>query len=251
VADALEDFPDDWERALVVVAHPDDVEWGASAAVARWTAAGRHVAYLLATRGEAGIEGVPPAEAGPLREEEQRAAGRAVGVDDITFLDHADGRLEEGLALRRDLAAGIRRARPHVVVTLNPGERWGTGPGAPWNSADHRALGRAVLDAVGDAANSWIFPDLAAAGLEPWAGTRWVAISGTPAATHAVDVGDHVDAAVASLAAHARYLAALDADRPPADQAAAIVDRAVHAAADRRGGRPTVAFEVLTGPGGG
>ena len=251
VTGPLDDFPDDWERALVVVAHPDDVEWGASAAVAAWTAAGREVSYLLATRGEAGIEGVPPAEAGPLREDEQRAAGRAVGVAGITFLDHPDGRLEEGLALRRDLAAGIRRARPHVVVTLNPGERWGTGPGAPWNSADHRALGRSLLDAVGDAANSWIFPELTAAGLEPWAGTRWVALAGTPTPTHAVDVADHVEAAVASLAAHHGYLAALDPDRPPAEQAAAIVDRAISAVADRRGGRPTVAFEVLAGPGAG
>ncbi len=90
----------------MIAAHPDDVEWGASAAVAAWTAAGKSVDYLLATRGEAGIAGMPPAEAGPLREAEQRAACEAVGVRDLTFLDQADGRIEEGVALRRELRRG-------------------------------------------------------------------------------------------------------------------------------------------------
>jgi Uncharacterized proteins, LmbE homologs len=61
-------FPADWERALAVVAHPDDLEYGAAAAIARWTAEGAAVTYLLATRGEAGIDSLPPAECGPLRE---------------------------------------------------------------------------------------------------------------------------------------------------------------------------------------
>ena len=65
-------MPDDWQRALVVAAHPDDIEYGIAAAVAVWTAAGKDVHYLLATRGEAGMEGVPPETAGPLREEEER-----------------------------------------------------------------------------------------------------------------------------------------------------------------------------------
>src|SRR4051794_41922093 len=73
-------MPDDWQRALVVAAHPDDIEYGIAAAVAAWTTAGKEVHYLLATRGEAGMAGVPPEEAGPLREDEERRAGAPGGV---------------------------------------------------------------------------------------------------------------------------------------------------------------------------
>jgi LmbE family N-acetylglucosaminyl deacetylase len=106
-------MPEDWQRALAVVAHPDDLEYGGAAAVARWTADGRTVTYLLATRGEAGIDSLPPAECGPLREAEQRAAAAAVGVEVVEFL------VEYGVPLRRDLAAAIRRHRPELVVTTN------------------------------------------------------------------------------------------------------------------------------------
>ncbi|WP_309072619.1 PIG-L family deacetylase, partial [Arthrobacter sp.] len=115
----LEPFPTDWQRALVLMAHPDDPEYGTSAAVAEWIAQGKEVRYVLATRGEAGIAGLPPAESGPLREGEQRAACDLVGVDVLEFLDYPDGRLTESLDLRRDLAAAIRRHRPDGVVTLN------------------------------------------------------------------------------------------------------------------------------------
>src|SRR3954470_22840612 len=97
-------MPDDWQRALVVAAHPDDIEYGLAAAVAVWTAAGKEVHYLLATRGEGGIAGMAPAEAGALREEEERRSAAAVGVSEVEFLDHRDGVLAEGPELRRDLA---------------------------------------------------------------------------------------------------------------------------------------------------
>ena len=94
-------LPDDWSRALAVVAHPDDLEYGAAGAVARWTAERRTVAYLLVTRGEAGIDTIPPAECGPLREAEQWAAAHIVGVDVVEFVDHPDGTVEYGPALPR------------------------------------------------------------------------------------------------------------------------------------------------------
>src|SRR4051812_28306566 len=165
-------LPDDWQRALVVAAHPDDIEYGCAAAVAVWTAAGKEVHYLLATRGEAGIAGMSPAEAGPLREDEERRSAAVVGVTEVEFLDHPDGVLEYGTALRRDLAGAIRRHRPELVVTMYGGDTW-TPPGvspAALNSADHRALTRSVLDAVSDASNEWIFPDLAD---EPWRGAQY------------------------------------------------------------------------------
>ena len=101
-ASPLQPFPDDWRRALAIAAHPDDLEYGAAAAVAEWTAAGREVGYVLVTRGEAGINGLRPEECAPLREEEERAGAAAVGVRDVSFLDHRDGVVEGGPDLRRD-----------------------------------------------------------------------------------------------------------------------------------------------------
>src|ERR687894_2764403 len=117
-----EPFPDAWERALVVVAHPDDIEYGCAAAVAAWTAAGRDVRYVLATSGEAGVAGLPPEAAGPLREREQRASAAVVGVSVVEFLGHPDGRLTEGLDLRRSPAAAIPRHPPQLVGTKHFGE---------------------------------------------------------------------------------------------------------------------------------
>ncbi len=200
VTDAYEPFPADWSRALVVVAHPDDLEYGGAAAVARWTAEGRRVAYVLVTSGEAGIDAVPPAECGPLREAEQRAAAAEVGVDRVEFLGHPDGLVEYGVPLRRDIAAAVRRHRPELVVTGNFRDTWPGGAGL--NTADHIATGRAVLDAVRDAANRWVFPEHG----EPWGGVRWVAAAASPRNSHAVDVTAHFARGVASLAAHRAYL---------------------------------------------
>ncbi len=214
----MEQLPEDWQRGLVIVAHPDDIEYGAAAAVARWTKQGKDIRYALVTSGEAGIAGLPPAEAGPLREAEELAAAEAVGVREVEFLGHPDGRVQEGPALRRDLARVIRRHRPDLVVLFNFADTWAPGYA---NSADHRAVGRAGLDAISDAGNEWIFEDLA--DLPIWS-PRWAAVMG-PSATHAVDVAETIDVAVESLVAHACYLAALS-DEPVEAQARAIVDRA-------------------------
>lgn len=201
-----EPMPEDWTRALAVVAHPDDLEYGGASAVARWTSQGKHVTYLLVTRGEAGIDTLPPAECGPLREAEQRAAAAAVGVDVVEFLDHPDGLVEYGVPLRRDIAAGIRRHRPELVVTGNFRDTWPGDVGL--NMADHTATGRAVLDAVRDAGNRWLFPEAG----EPWGGVRWVAAAASPRNSHAVDVDGYFERGVASLAAHRAYLDALGGD---------------------------------------
>jgi LmbE family N-acetylglucosaminyl deacetylase len=201
----LEIFPEDWERALAVVAHPDDMEYGAAAAVARWTGQGKWVGYVLVSSGEAGIASMSPVEAGPLREGEQRASCAEVGVTDVEFLGHADGSIVEGLDLRADLAETIRRHRPDVVLSINFRDSWG---GPSWNHADHRAVGRSLLDAVRDAANPWMFPDRG----EPWGGVRFVAFSGSPDPTHAVDTTATFDAGERSLARHAVYLENLGDD---------------------------------------
>ena len=205
----LEPFPDDWSRALCIVAHPDDLEYGAAGAIARWTDAGKQVAYLLVTRGEAGIDGMTPDEAGLRREAEERASAAVVGVDEVEFLDgHVDGVVEYGLPLRRDLAAAIRRYRPDLVVSMNFRETWG---GLSFNMADHRHVGLAALDASRDAGNRWIFSDAG----EPWPGVRRVALGGSPQPTHCVDLGDAIELAVASLREHSAYLAGLGYDFDP------------------------------------
>ncbi len=203
-------MPTDWTRALAVAAHPDDLEYGAAGAIAGWTDAGKEVRYVLLTRGEAGIDTMNPAQAGPLREAEQVAGAREVGVSVVEFLDHRDGTIEYGLPLRRDLAAAIRRHEPELIITGNFHDSW---PGGGWNTPDHRNTGRALLDAIGDAGNRWIFPDLEG---EPWKGVKYVAIAGSPQSTHAVDVSSTMDRAVASLQAHKAYLEALG-DHPMAD----------------------------------
>jgi LmbE family N-acetylglucosaminyl deacetylase len=207
----LHAFPEDFERALCVVAHPDDIEYGAAMAVARWTDQGKQVAYVLATSGEAGIDDLHPSNAGPLREAEERASAAQVGVDTVDFLGWDDGVLEWGLPLRRDLARAIRRHRPDVIVSVTFRLTFG-GPG--YNMADHRVLGIAVMDAARDAGNRWIFPELVDEGLEPWS-VRHVAFSGSPQATHAVDVSGYLDRGVASLECHRTYLDGLGGDFDP------------------------------------
>jgi LmbE family N-acetylglucosaminyl deacetylase len=243
VSPALSPMPDDWQRALAVVAHPDDLEYGAAAAIAEWTAAGREVVYLLASRGEAGIDTMEPAEAARVREEEQRASAAVVGVSAVEFLDHHDGVIEYGVPLRRDIAAAIRRHRPDLLITLNHRDTWF---GTTWNTPDHRAVGRAVIDAAGDAGNRWIFTDLEAEGLEPWNGVRWVAIAGSAHPTHAVAAGkDATERAIASLAEHRAYITALS-DDDPLEYARTFIERIVGMGGESFGGQPAVTFEVFT-----
>ncbi|MFE2377029.1 PIG-L deacetylase family protein [Streptomyces sp. NPDC059398] len=237
----LEPMPARWDRALAVVAHPDDLEYGCAAAVAGWTDEGREVSYLLATRGEAGIDGIEPARCGPLREREQRASAAVVGVGSVEFLDHHDGVIEYGPALRRDITAAVRRHRPELVVTLNHRDTWG---GVAWNTPDHVAVGRAVLDAVGDAGNRWIFPELAARGLQPWNGVRWVAVAGSSAPTHAVDVTGGLERSVRSLLEHRTYIEALT-DEDPETYCRTFLTGNAAAASGRFGGRPAVTFELF------
>ncbi len=202
-AGRLTPLPDhDWTRVLCAVAHPDDMEYGTSAAVATWTARGIEVCYLLLTAGEAGMAEAPAVVA-PLRAREQRAACEVVGVHDLRILDHPDGMLEYGLRLRRDIARVVRQVRPDAVVTANFDlEAYGG-----LNQADHRAAGLGVVDGVRDAANPWVFRELAEQeGLAPWQ-ARALLVSGHDRPTHARHVDrDAVDASVRSLASHEAYL---------------------------------------------
>jgi LmbE family N-acetylglucosaminyl deacetylase len=227
---------EDWSTALGIVAHPDDLEYGAASAVARWTDQGKDVRYLLVTRGEAGISSMPPDEVGPIREQEQRRSAAEVGVSVVEFLDRADGLVEADLALRRDLAAAIRRHQPEVILSLNHRDSWG---GQSWNHPDHRAVGRTLLDAVRDAANPWIFRDAGPA----WAGVRFAAFNASPKSTHAVDVTGYVDRGVESLRCHELYLANLEG---ATDDPGELLRSAAASAGERLGVQHAVAFELVT-----
>ena len=231
----LEHVPEDWNRALAVVAHPDDMEYGAASAVARWTSQGKDIGYLLVTRGEAGIDSMSPEESVAARAGEQQASCAAVGVERLEYLDYPDGLVVADLNLRRDLAAAIRRDQPEVIISINFRDSWG---GPSWNHADHRAVGVALLDAIRDAANRWIFTDLGG----PWSGVRFALFGGSPNSTHGVDVTDYLEAGVESLRCHSVYLESIGTDPAEADR---FLREAAEAAGTRLGVHHAASFELV------
>jgi LmbE family N-acetylglucosaminyl deacetylase len=210
----VQPFPDDaFTRVLCVVAHPDDVEYGTSSAVAAWTAQGIEVAYLLLTRGEAGIDTMDPKATAELRIREQIKGSHEVGVTQVDFLEYPDGVLEYSIAMRRDIARAIRSFRPDALVVT----AWDVEFPIGLNQADHRVAGLAAVDAMRDAANRWVFPELLDGGLEPHS-TRWLITNGFENATHGVDIsGEPLERGIASLEAHAEYLAAIPGHPAPRD----------------------------------
>ncbi|OBJ69280.1 PIG-L family deacetylase [Mycobacterium sp. 1274756.6] len=222
----IEPFPTDWQSALVLVPHPDDPEYGLAAAVAKWTTAGRTVRYELACRGEAGIEGMPPEQAGPIREGEQRRSAAIVGVDHVEFWDFPDSAIRNTAALRDRIADRISALRPDVVLSIYGGGEWG--PGMP-NQRDHMEFAAAVTEAF----------DLLA---DP---PRWLFQFG-PDPTHIETVDDYLEVAVDALAAHEKYLSVLDPDTPVRDQAAAVIEMTVGTAPQT--GARVVGFIHLRGP---
>lgn len=196
-------FPHDWSSALVLVAHPDDPEYGMAAAVARWTAEGKRVVYALATSGEKGIDGMAPEQTGPLREGEQIASAGVVGVTEVEFWGFPDSEIFNTAELRAKIAETIGRIGPDVVIATYGGPEWG--PGLP-NQRDHMEFAAAV-------AQAW--DELAAP-------PRALFVNG-PGSTHAVDVDGYVEQAVESLTKHRAYLEVLDPNTPVIDQARAVI----------------------------
>lgn len=200
----------DVARALVVAAHPDDIDFGAAGTVAALTDAGVSVSYLLITDGDAGgfDPHFPREEMAPLRREEQTEAAKNVGVSDLRFLGYPDGRLETSFALRRDIARVIRQVRPDRLLSPSPDrdyERIGA------SHPDHRAAGDATLDAVyPDARNPFAFPELLSdEGLEAWKVAE-VWLMASPTDNHAVDITDTFERKVAALRSHASQTEHMD-----------------------------------------
>ncbi|MGY1602670.1 PIG-L deacetylase family protein [Geodermatophilus sp. SYSU D00815] len=197
------------ERALCVLAHPDDVDFGSAGTVAIWVAAGTEVTYCIVTDGDAGgFDETPRHEMGPLRRAEQQAAAAAVGVVDVRFLGYPDGRLELSLDLRRDISRVIRQVRPQRVLTSSP-ERFYERLGA--SHPDHMTVGESTLRAVyPDARNPFAWPELLAdEGLEAWTVSE-VWLGASPRADHAVDVTAVVDRKLEALRCHKSQVGHLD-----------------------------------------
>ena len=218
----LEMFPSDWRTALVLVPHPDDPEYGCAAAVAKWTTQGKTVHYALGCRGEVGIAGMPPEEAGPLREAEQIRSAAIVGVDDVQFWDFPDSDIRNTADLRAKIADTITTLNPDVVLTVYSGPEWA--PGAP-NQRDHIEFSNAVAAAYDSLSDP----------------PRWLFENG-PEVTHAEVIDDDCfDRAIASLAAHDVYLSVLDPDTPVLQQARKQIDMTT-TPRPQFGGRRTVEF---------
>jgi LmbE family N-acetylglucosaminyl deacetylase len=195
------------QRALMIMAHPDDVDFGAAGSVAAWTGAGIKVTYCIVTDGDAGgfDAEVPRERIGPIRQEEQRAAAAEVGVSDVVFLGYPDGRLEVSLELRRDLARVIREVRPQRVVCQSPERNmvriYASHP-------DHLAAGEAAMCAVyPDARNPFAHRDLG--NLEAWPVPE-VWISGGERANHYFDITETFDRKKAALRAHVSQMVEIE-----------------------------------------
>ncbi|MBP2704784.1 PIG-L family deacetylase [Microbispora sp. RL4-1S] len=201
---------DEIDRVLAVVAHPDDVDFGAAGTVARLTSAGVEVVYCVVTDGDAGgydreMDNGGMAE---VRRAEQTAAAKCVGVSDIRFLGYPDGAVEQTLGLRRDIARVIRQVRPDVVITSSPERNYvRIYPSHP----DHRAVGGATLDAVyPDARNPYAFPELLAdERLEAWT-VREVWLNGSPTPDSYVDVTSTAERKISALRAHVSQTSHMD-----------------------------------------
>jgi LmbE family N-acetylglucosaminyl deacetylase len=202
---------DTTERALVVVAHPDDVDFGAAGTIATWTEAGIAVTYCICTDGDAGgfDPAVARADIAGIRQAEQRAAAKEVGVDDVVFLGYPDGQLTPSFELRRDLSRVIRQVRPQRVVMQSPEINWERiGASHP----DHRATGEATLCAVyPDARNPFTHTTLLNdEGLEAWTVHDLWVMSAGDGANRWVDVTETFDRKVAALRRHASQTSHMD-----------------------------------------
>lgn len=154
------------QRAMVIMAHPDDPEFSCAGTVARWAQAGAEICYVLCTSGDVGIAeaGMTKAKAAKIREAEERDAANILGVNDVIFLGEPDGMLQPTLELRKKLVREIRRFRPEVVITGDPTVVWASDRYI--NHPDHRAASTAALDAIFPAAGQPnLFEELESEGL--------------------------------------------------------------------------------------
>ena len=189
------------KRILVVMAHPDDCDFGAGGTIAQWTSRGIEVSYCIITNGDQGGEAsdFPLEEMAQVRQREQRAAGKELGVENVTYLNYRDGSLFPSLELRKEIVREIRRAKPDRMVVQSPERNWER---IFASHPDHLAAGETAIQAVyPDARNPYAFTDLKDAGFEPWR-VRELWITGSPQPNHYVDITETFPKKMAALRAH-------------------------------------------------
>lgn len=196
----------EFQRGLVVFAHPDDAEFLCGGTIAKWVSGGTEVRYVCATDGSAGWNGpdLGRAEIAEIREREMRQAAAVLGVGDVSFLGFPDGMLAANLELRRTITREVRRARPDVVVTFDPSVRW---VGRSYiNHPDHRAVGDAVLAVVScDAPTRPQFPELLDEGMEPFK-VRALWLAAEDDADTKIDIGETIEKKVEAVRAHSSQI---------------------------------------------
>jgi len=203
-------------RALVVGAHPDDIEFGCAGTVARWVDEGWDVRYVIVTSGQKGVQDAAsdPEAFGRVREAESRTAAAAVGVADVTFLGYMDSEVAaaDWLGLRRDLSRQFRHHRPHRLVVGNP-EILPTDRFV--NHPDHRAVSVALLDiTMTGGTTAAIFPELEIdEGLPPWRELEETWLTGAGGGSHVVDVSATFERKIAALRAHVSQVGEWDVAR--------------------------------------
>src|SRR5437868_12938817 len=201
-------------RALVISAHPDDIEFGCAGTTCKWVDEGWDVRYVIATSGQKGVQNArqDPEEFGRIREQESRRAAGICGVTDVTFLGYMDSEVVYGPALLKDLARQFRRHRPHRLVVMDPQSL----PTDMFvNHPDHRFVGQAALDmTLTGGTTAAIFPELALEeGSEPWRELEETWIFGPAGGPTAVDITDTVERKLDALQAHASQVGEWDVRR--------------------------------------
>ena len=194
------------EKVLVIAAHPDDIEFVLAGTIAKWVRGGTRARYVLATSGDAGTHrrGITREELAKVRETEQCAAARVVGVDEVVFLGYPDGMVQPTLELRGDLVREIRRFRPDVAICFDPTRLYSGGTYI--NHPDHRAVGQAALDALSPtAAMPLSYPEQIEAGLEPHRVLRIMVASAVHPDTW-IDISETLELKVEALRQHASQI---------------------------------------------
>lgn len=206
MSEATSEKSESLDRVMVIGAHPDDPEFGCAGTVVKWAQAGRVITYVFLTSGDKGSRDpdLRPGQLAALREEEQRAAARDLGVEQVIFLRYPDGLLENTLELRRQLSNLIRQHRPHIVMTIDPWRHYQLHP-------DHRAAGQAAMDAI-YAAREWrIFPEQLVGEVEPWR-VEETYLFWTGDADYWEDISESIETRISALARHASQVG-LDTER--------------------------------------
>ncbi len=189
------------KRILVVMAHPDDCDFGAGGTIALWTKKGIEVSYCIVTNGDQGGEASEFSleDMAKVRQREQREAGKVLGVSQVTYLNYRDGSLVPTLELRKEIVREIRRAKPDRMVVQSPERNWER---IFASHPDHLAAGEAAIQAVyPDARNPYAFTDLKESGFEPWR-VRELWITGSPQPNHFVDITETVSKKMDAIKAH-------------------------------------------------